>query len=110
MLGVLGINVLIQSFLTICIRGAEVQVTLMHDEHVWSTLGAALGSKEQTFYRFIMQPLSSISNVILLFFNFIVHWMFGSALGVDYPRATAMPAPYTAYLTLLWLLFLICTT
>ena len=107
MLGCLAFNVVIQSFLTIGMHCAELQVTLLRDEHVWNSIALPNGSKPQTMYNSITQPIHSLPNVILLLFKPIVHWMFGTALSVDYARGVLMRVPHIAYLTGLWVLFVI---
>ncbi len=107
MLGCLAFNVIIQSFLTIGMHCAELQVTLRRDEHVWSSLELPSGSKPQSTYNSITQPVHSLPNLILLLFKPIVHWMFGAALSVDYARGVLMRVPHITYLTVLWTLFVI---
>ena len=106
MIGVLAFCVAIQSFLTVGLHCAELQVIMLRDEQVWRTISSASGSKPQSLYNSMTQPLHSLPNVTLLLFKPVVHWLFGSALGVDYAKGVLMRVPHVTYLMVLWLIFL----
>ncbi|KIX09770.1 uncharacterized protein Z518_00851 [Rhinocladiella mackenziei CBS 650.93] len=106
MLAILIFCVAIQSFLTIGLHCAELQVILLRDENVWRTLMGPTGTEAPSLYNSVTKPLRTIPSVALLVFKPVVHWMFGSALGVDYAKGVLMRVPHVTYLMALWLVFL----
>ena len=58
-LGILIFCVAIQSIITIGLHCAELQVILLRDEAIWRTLSSPRGSKSETTYNSITQPLQS---------------------------------------------------
>ncbi|RMZ77768.1 hypothetical protein DV737_g4189, partial [Chaetothyriales sp. CBS 132003] len=97
----------IQSFLTIGLHCAELQVLLLRDESVWRTISSASGSKAGRVYNSVTEPFKVLPNLILLLFKPVVHWMFGSSLQVDYAKGILMRVPQITYLTVTWLVFLV---
>jgi hypothetical protein len=106
-LGILVLCVVIQSILTVGLHCAELQVILLRDESIWRSLSSATGSKRESTYNSIIQPLHSFPNIILLLFKPVTHWFFGSALQVDYAKGLLMRVPQIVYLMILWCLFLL---
>ncbi|KAF2096751.1 hypothetical protein NA57DRAFT_78346 [Rhizodiscina lignyota] len=107
MAGVLVFTVAIQSILTIGLHTAELQITLLRDEDVWREMTSKGGSVRLDKYNSYFQPLLSWQNVVLLIFKPAIHWMFGSAMGVDYAAGILMRVPHVTYLAILWVLFLL---
>ena len=105
-IGILVFCVVIQSILTIGLHCAELQIILLRDEAIWRTLSSPRGSKPESLYNSVTQPLQSLPNLTLLAFKPVVHWFFGSALQVDYAKGVLMRVPHITYLMILWLVFL----
>ena len=104
-LGILAFCVMIQSCLTVGLHCAELQVIMQRDESIWRTLSSPEGSKSESTYNSVTQPLMFVPNAMLLIFKPVVHWFFGSALQVDYAKGVLMRVPHITYLTILWLVF-----
>lgn len=98
--------VLIQSFITIGLHCAELQITLLRDEQVWREMVAKGGSVSLDTYNSLARPFTSWPNVVLLAFKPVIHWMFGSAMGIDYAVGIVMRVPHVTYLAVLWAIFL----
>ncbi len=107
MLEILFFCVAIQALLTVGLHCAELQVILLRDEAIWRSLSSSKGSKPESLYNSITQPLKSLPNVLLLTFKPVVHWFFGTALQVDYARGVLMRVPHVTYLMILWFVFLV---
>ena len=106
MLGVLLFTVAVQSIITIGLHCAELQITLLRDEQVWRKMTSKGGSVRLEKYNSLFQPFTSWQNIVLLIFKPVIHWMFGSAMGVDYAAGILIRVPHVTYLTVLWALFL----
>lgn len=110
MAGVIAFCVAIQSFLTIGLHCAELQVTLQRDEALWRSIESDDGSPLGTKYNSIAQPLRSIPNVVLLILKPVIHWLFGSSIQVDYAQGVLMRVPQVTYLTVAWAIVLVFVT
>lgn len=106
MVGIMAFCVVIQSFLTIGLHCAELQVILQRDEATWRRIDSSEGSPPDNAYNSIIRPLSSVPNIVLLAFKPVIHWLFGSALQVDYAKGLLMRVPHITYLTIAWAFFL----
>jgi len=51
------------------------------------------------------QPLKSWLSDTLLAFKPIIHWLYNSAVQVDYAHGILMRVPHVTYLTALWVVF-----
>ena len=106
MVGVLIFVMIVQFTLTIGLHCAELQVTLLRDEQVLRRMMSKDGTSELSLYNSVLLPFTSWQNVALLAFKPVIHWMFGSAMGVDYGAGILIRVPHVTYLTVLWVLFL----
>lgn len=95
----------IQSFLTVGLHCAELQVTLLRDEHIWRTIASPTGSDPNLST--MKSAFKSWLNLLLGAFKITIHWMYGMAMFVNYGGGIFMLAPQLVYLCILWLLFLV---
>lgn len=94
----------IQSFLTVGLHCAELQVTLLRDEHIWRTIATPTGSDPDLSTT--KSALKSWPYLLLGTFKIAIHWMYGMAMFVNYGGGIFMLAPQLVYLMILWFLFL----
>ncbi|KIW12106.1 hypothetical protein PV08_09380 [Exophiala spinifera] len=104
--GILLLYVVLQSFITIGLHSAELQILMLRDESLWQK--SASGYMSRSFSS-VTAPLQSPPNAALLLFKPILHWLFAVSLSVDYAQGMAMRAPQTAYLTAAWAVFVLFT-
>lgn len=66
-------TVTLQSFISVGLHCAELQVTLSRDEAVWRTVATSAGSNPN--YNTIVAAATSWQSIVLLAFKPFIHWM-----------------------------------
>lgn len=100
-------TVALQSFLTIGLHCAELQITLSRDEAVWRTVATPNGSDPN--YSTILAAVTSWQSVVLLVCKPVIHWVYGLAMFISYSGLMMYP-PQIVYLTILWWILLCFVT
>jgi hypothetical protein len=96
-------TVALQSFITVGLHCAELQITLSRDEAVWRTVATPGGSDSN--YSTTRAAITSWQSVILLVCKPVIHWIYGVVMYISYNGLIMYPEQIL-YLAIFWSLLL----